>query len=127
MKREKLKRYDFLLLGGVVLVGCMFGFFLLVTGRSGAKVQVRVAGTIVKTFPLNENLSYEIHGTGGGTNNLIIENGEAWIENASCPDGLCIRMGKIHRDKQSIVCLPNQVVVEVVGAETASDVDIVAK
>ena len=127
MKREKLKRYDFLLLGGVVLVGCMLGFFLLVTGRSGTKVQVRVAGTIVETFPLNENLSYEIHGVGGGTNNLIIENGEAWIENASCPDGLCIHMGKIHRDKQSIVCLPNQVVVEVVGVETASDVDIVAK
>ena len=123
-------RADALLLGGILLVGCIFGLILLLTRHDGAQVQVRVAGTVKAAFPLAENTTYEIAGADGGTNLLMIQDGEAWIEEASCPDGLCINMGKISRKGQSIVCLPNQVVVEVVDSETVSEtkseIDMVA-
>ena len=113
-------RADVLLLGGILLAGCIFGLILLLTRHDGAQVQVRVAGTVRTAFPLAEDTTYEITGADGGTNLLIIQDGEAWIEEASCPDGLCMNMGKISRKGQSIVCLPNQVVVEVVDSEGAS-------
>ena len=113
-------RADVLLLGGILLAGCIFGLILLLTRHDGAQVQVRVAGTVKTAFPLAEDTTYEITGADGGTNLLIIQDGEAWIEEASCPDGLCMNMGKISRKGQSIVCLPNQVVVEVVDSEGAS-------
>lgn len=113
-------RADVLLLGGILLAGCIFGLILLLTRHDGAQVQVRVAGTVKTAFSLAEDTTYEITGADGGTNLLIIQDGEAWIEEASCPDGLCMNMGKISRKGQSIVCLPNQVVVEVVDSEGAS-------
>lgn len=130
MRRGRQHRGDWLLLGGLVLAGCLLGLFLLLTGREGAQVQIRVAGTVVETFSLSRDRTYTIQGAGGGTNLLVIQDGEAWIEEASCPDGLCVHMGRIHRDGQSVVCLPNQVVVEVVAgdgdADTDAAVDLVA-
>ena len=126
MRQEKQHRADLLLLGGLLLIGCLLGLFLLLTGREGAQVQVRVAGSVAEAFPLNRDRTYTIEGAEGGTNLLVIQGGEAWIEEASCPDGLCVHMGKIHRDGQAVVCLPNQVVVEIVAEGEQSDVDLVA-
>ena len=66
----------------------------------------------------------------GGTNELVIEDGEARLTEADCPDSLCVNMGRISRSGQSIICLPHQVVVRIVddsAAETqgVDDVDIV--
>lgn len=125
MGQRKQHKGDLILLGGLLLVGGLLGFFLLLTGKKGAQVQVRVAGSVVETFSLSQNRSYTIEGVDGGTNLLIIQDGQAWIEEASCPDGLCVHMGKIRRDGQSVVCLPNQVVVEVVTDSGDTDVDFV--
>lgn len=128
-KRWKEWRADVLLLGGLLLAGCVFGLALLLTRHDGAQVQVRVAGQVVETFPLAESRTYEITGANGGTNLLVIRDGEAWVGEASCPDSLCIHMGKISRNGQSVVCLPNQVVVEVVSSEntseTSSEIDLI--
>ena len=127
MKQGRPKRADILLLGSVLLAGCLLGLVLLLTSRTGARVRVRVAGETVRTFSLSDDVEYEIHGVNGGTNRLVIRDGRAWIEEASCPDKLCVRMGRVHRNGQSVVCLPNQVVVEIVGGENESDsIDVVA-
>ena len=38
---------------------------------------------------------------------------------ADCPDQLCVHQRAISKQKQTIVCLPNRVVVEVIGGEDA--------
>ncbi len=38
-----------------------------------------------------------------------------WIENASCPDKVCEHSGKIEKQGQSIICIPNAVSVEIDG------------
>ena len=48
---------------------------------------------------------YELN---GGSNILIIRDGCAWLEDADCPDKLCVRQGKIQLDGQCITCLPNK-------------------
>ena len=49
----------------------------------------------------------------GCSNILIIENGVAWLEDADCPDKLCVRQGKVHLDGQVITCLPNKLTVTI--------------
>ena len=80
-------------------------------------VQVRVDGEIVKEFDINQDTTYEIQGVDDGTNLLVIKDGVAEVTEASCPDSLCINMGQISNVGESIVCLPNKVVVEVVSEE----------
>ena len=46
-------------------------------------------------------------------NILVIENGKAYVNQASCPDGICSSHRPIGNDGESIICLPNKVVVEI--------------
>jgi hypothetical protein len=130
MKHGKLRKADLLLLGGILAAGCVLAIVLLLTRGSGNEVQIRVDGQVVETLELSQDQTYEIQGVGGGTNLLVIQNGEAWVEEATCPDGLCENMGKISQNGQSVICLPNKVVVEIVSqeetAETTQNVDFVA-
>ena len=125
MEKRKSRRADLLLLLGLLAFGGIIGLCLLLTGRSGGEVQVRVAGEIVGTYQLSKNKSVTIDGV-GGTNLLVIEDGTAAITEADCPDALCVNMGKISRAGQSIVCLPHQVVVEVVEESDDGGVDLIA-
>lgn len=125
MKNGKLRRADGLLLLGLLVFGGILALCLLLTGRSGGEVQVRVAGKIVGTYQLSEDQTITIEGV-GGSNLLVIENGAAAITEADCPDALCVNMGKISRAGQSIVCLPHQVVVEVVEESGENGADLIA-
>lgn len=128
MEKKRSKKFDILLIAGLVVAGAIIALVLLLSGQKGSMVQVRVSGRIEKTFPLNADTSYEIEGKNGGKNLLIIQNGTAWIEEADCPDKLCKNMGKISMTGQSVVCLPHEVVVEIVDENSADDsVDIVVE
>ena len=55
----------------------------------------------------------------GGTNRLVIEDGTARMEWADCPDQICVNHRPVSRNGESIICLPNEVVVSVKGGEEA--------
>ena len=44
-----------------------------------------------------------------------IQGGKVWVTGADCSDKICERTGEISRAGQSIVCLPNNVVVSISG------------
>lgn len=126
MESFKLRKADLLLLAAALVFGAVLAAVLLLRSPGGT-VQVRVAGAVTAGYPLDVDASYTITGANGGTNLLVIEDGAARIEEASCPDGVCVHTGCIRRNGQSIVCLPNQVVVEIVSeTENSSGVDITA-
>jgi len=111
-----------LILAGLILLGG-----LLILNRQGSSISVTVSGEEIARFPLDEDRTYLIEGKDGGTNFLVIEDGKAWLTEASCPDGLCVHMGKIHASGQSIICLPNQVVVSVEAEASPDDPDIIVR
>ena len=128
MEKKKNFKTDIILIAALLVAGAIVALILLLGGKNGSNVSVLVDGEVVKEFPLSENTTYEIEGIDGGRNYLVIEDGQAWLEDADCPDKLCVGMGKISKDGQSIVCLPHKVVVEVSGDGTNSDdVDMIVK
>lgn len=56
-----------------------------------------------------------------GYNRLLIYNQGIQMIESSCPDQLCIAMGFVDRVGQTIVSLPNRVIVEVIGDEQEGD------
>ena len=127
MKERRLRRADLILIVILLAVGVLLSLGAVILSRTGAAVQVRVSGRIVATYPLSEDREVEIAGADGGVNLLVIRDGSARIEEASCPDRLCVGMGIIRRAGQSIICLPNQVVVEIVGSSGLPDTDAVSE
>lgn len=126
MKMKKIRKSELFLLAALLLTGVILALVLLLSRQNGTWAEVRVSGQVVQRFALEENTEYTIRGV-GGENRLVIQDGAAWLETADCPDELCVGMGKIRLVGQSVVCLPHEVVVEIVGGDAAADgVDLVA-
>ncbi len=104
----------------VFLIGMLF----LTFGKAGNTVKVTVGQTVFGEYPLEQDRIVEIR-TEHSLNLLVIESGRAFIREASCPDGICCDHHPIFRDGESIICLPNQVVVTVI-AKAENEIDIVA-
>ena len=123
-ENQPKRRLDGWLIVGVLAVAA--GLFLLLRLRpaAGMAVEVAVDGVVTATFPLDTPVTWEIPGVGGGSNTLVIADGQASVIHATCPDGVCVRTGAILRTGQSIVCLPNRVVVTVIGGTPALDGEV---
>lgn len=117
MEKKKNIRLDIMIIALFLAVGVVIALVLFLGQHKGAAVKVSVDGKTIKTFPLDTDTTYEIQGVNGGTNLLVIKDEKAYIEEASCPDSLCINMGKIDSAGQSIVCLPNRVVISIEGED----------
>ncbi len=64
-------------------------------------------------------------------NKIVREGDKIFIEEANCTDQLCVRMQPVERVGETIVCLPNQLIVQVESAssddtEEAPEVDIIS-
>ena len=80
-------------------------------------MKITVGKEVVGEYPLSENKTITL-----AHNVIVIENGKVRMESADCPDHLCVKKGEKSLTWQTIVCLPNEVVVEIIGA-SAGDVD----
>ena len=118
-ERKKTAYRDLALVAFFLLLAAGLSAALLLGRPAGAAVVVRVDGREIARYSLAREGVYPLN---GGSNILVIENGEAYLSQADCPDKLCVRQGKISRSGQVITCLPNRVTVTVVGAEDGVDV-----
>lgn len=110
-----------ILIGSLIFVAVSFLLVSkLIIQKPGNLVEVMVDGELYASLPLNEDVEMEIEGVLDSSNYLIIEDGYAKVVEASCPDKLCVDQKKIMYTGETIVCLPNKVVVQVVGEEVAS-------
>ncbi len=55
-------------------------------------------------------------------NVLYIENGEVWIGEASCLNQVCVNHSKISNVGETIVCIPNRLILEIIGDNKTIDV-----
>ena len=117
-----MKRNDIILIIIVLILGIGALIIMNLSKKEGDKVVVSIAGNVVKTFDLHEDITYNIEGEDGKFNLLVIKDGKAHIEDASCPDKVCINFGEIQYNTEKITCLPNKVVVEI-HSSTESDID----
>ena len=122
-----MKKWDWLLISGCLVIGAALFFFLRVGKEEGKTAVVRVSGQITASYALEEDRTVVIEGKDGGTNTLVIERGTARLSEATCPDKLCVYQGTVHLKGQTIICLPNEVIIEILGTEKEeADYDVIA-
>jgi hypothetical protein len=124
--RSKLKNdviFIAALLTVVILAGLGFSFLR----ANGDRVTVTVNGELYGVYRLDEDAEVEIRTGENGEelNYLVIREGRAYIETATCPDGICASHKPIFRIGESIVCLPHQIVITVAGADREAQPDLV--
>lgn len=106
------KRNDLILLLSIVLVAALVLVVFHFLKTDGATVTVTKNGEKYATYPLMQDAEIKLSGDQGHAT-LIIEDGQAYIKDASCSDKLCIKQGKINKNGETIICLPNKLVITV--------------
>ena len=123
----KLKKMDLILI--LVVVALAIGGMLIYRGfgaKEAGTVIVEVDGEAFGEYSLDENHEILIN----DTNVLIIENGQANMYEANCPDQICVKHTPISGTDENIICLPNKVVVtieDIYGKNQEAELDAVVK
>lgn len=126
MKQKFLRKWDIILITAALATAAVFLLCINVFSGVGEYAVVEVNSEIVAQLPLAENMVYDIETGNGVTNTLRIENGEAKMLSADCPDKICVNHKSISKNNESIICLPNKVIVTIVS-DIENDMDGVAK
>ena len=113
--RKKATLMDLVLI--VILLAAGAGLYLWQHSRSaGEKLMIWSDNELLASFSLSEDRIYTVTND-FGTNTVVIENGQAYVTDADCPDKICEQMGRISKPGETIVCLPHKLVVEVSGEQ----------
>jgi hypothetical protein len=127
-KKRRFLRNDIVLIACLLLLAAIGGVYLFFFRPTGDLIRVTVDGRLYGEYALTKDITEDIHTgeKGEHCNRLVIRDGKAFMETATCPDGICVAHRPIYRNGESIVCLPNRVVVTVVETVADDAPDVVA-
>ena len=109
-----LKRNDLILIAFLLIIAAGgFIFHAIQDTPENGRAEIWVDGELWGTYSLDENIVVDID----GTNRLTIQDKKAYMTWADCPDQLCVRQKPASKDGESIICLPNKIVISIVGGE----------
>ena len=124
----RIFKNDVIFIAALLLSLSLIGLAFQLFRGEGDLITVTVDGELTGTYSLSQDRTVEIL-TGEQNdqrNLLIIRDGEAYVSEASCPDGICAAHRPISRRGESIVCLPHRVVITVRTAGDTNVPDIIA-
>ncbi len=115
---KMFKKADLIIIIGIVLLGVCALLITFFAGRqTPGYVRISVNGKVTAEYPLNTDREFTVPGFDGGEVHGFIKDSVADVSEATCPDKICVNHSAIKRTGESIVCLPNRVVITVIAAD----------
>ncbi len=125
MKNLKLKKGDIIIICCVLCIAALIFCGIYFLSPQGDTVRIEVDSKNAATFSLDENITYSVKKDGKVTNVVEIKDKKVSVISADCPDKICVKHREICKSGESIICLPNRVVVSIEGKN--EEVDGVAR
>lgn len=112
-----MKKKDLILICSVLVLAAAFWLVPRAVGLFGnskeQKLRITVSGEEYGSYSLEEDQVIKV----GDTNVCEIKDKKVSMISADCPDQLCIHQRTIQLQGETIVCLPNKVVLEITGTK----------
>ena len=106
---------DLLFIAAILLAaGLAFLFFRPQPSESLSRAEISVDGKAVMELDLSEDQVLTVDGAGGGYNRIQVRDGAVSVLEASCPDKVCVHTGTVRYPGETIVCLPNRMIITVI-------------
>ncbi len=114
--KKFLTKADIILLIVLVVIGIASTIYVTVTRTGGDKISITRSGKLYGTYSLLEDREIPVTDDSGEvTNTVVVKGGKVHMESASCHNQVCVHHAAISSTGESIICLPNRVVVEIEG------------
>ncbi len=114
--RQHLTFGDKVLIGGLILLSLVSFPLVRNMAKEGNSVRIETDGDMYDVVSLYAGQRLAVPGPLGKTI-VVVRNGEAHVADSPCPAKICVKTGKISHTGQIIVCIPNKVIVRVIGTE----------
>lgn len=111
---------DFILAIVLIAAGFLMSFLLSFGDGDGDQLTATLNGKLYGTYSLAEDQTVTIRHN-GHTNRFEITAGKVRMISADCRGQDCIKESSISKAGETIVCLPNRVVLEISGEEEVFD------
>lgn len=118
--RKYFRKADYILLVILLVVGLAASMYISFSTEAGDKVIIRAKGQLYGTYQLSEDNTITV-AQGSKENIISIDHGQVVMHSASCKNQVCVEHAPISMTGESIICLPNQVVVTIEGKEDEFD------
>ena len=110
-----IRKADILLAGVLILIGVAASLWISQFDTSGSRVIIKTDGKVYGSYSISEDRTVTVK-QGKKTNTVRIHDGEvSVVTHASCHNQVCVKHKAIHTTGESIICLPNKVVVQIQG------------
>ena len=103
-----MKKGDIIITATVLAAAVTVTLITLFFSSSGEKVVIKEENKVLYELSLYENCVIELSG-----NTVEIKNGKVDVIEANCKNQICVKHREIDKKGETIVCLPNKVIVEI--------------
>ena len=115
-----IRKADIVLAVILIVLGLAASYFFTVGGSAGSTVHISVNGESYASYPLSEDRTVEI-AQNDHINKITIDNGMVSMTFSDCANQDCVLHNPVSATGETIVCLPNKVVVEIEGDDSGFD------
>ena len=102
-----MKKGDFIAIGIVLIAAALIFLSIHLFSSPSVTVKITEDNEVVYEGKLSTDKKITLK-----NNTVVIENGEVFMEKSNCKNQICVKHKKIKRSGESIICLPNKVIVE---------------
>lgn len=111
-----MKTKHWVLLFAAAAIACVAAIILFPLPQGVANcAELYQNGTLIRTVSLDEDTRFTVAAPNGGSNTVAVSGGRIRVEQATCPDQLCVRQGWSRTAGYPIVCLPHGLVIQPKG------------
>ena len=125
---KSLKKLDIIIIVSLLILSFVPSIIFsksLSKNFNSTYVSIKVNGKFYDNIPLSsfkDEKTFTIESK-HGTNDVLVKDNKIKIIKANCKDELCIKQGEISNVGENIICLPNELIMEIKGAEKDSSSD----
>lgn len=103
-----MKKGDFVIIFSVLIAAGLITVLFLFGGTNGNNVIIKQNEKTINTVPLSQNTVIKLE-----SNTIRIKDGKVEVVWASCKNQICRKHTPISKKGESIVCLPNEVIITI--------------
>jgi hypothetical protein len=114
------RKADIILACALIVIGLAASYIFSFGQSDGSLVEITCDGELFGSYSLTEDREITVE-RNNHTNKVTIKDGTVSMKFSDCSGQDCVQQGNISKSGETIVCLPNKVIVEITGSDREYD------